>query len=137
MKVCTHCKLEKEDHRFRRRPHGKLTSWCKDCTNAGSRDYFKRTMYGITGSEYAQMVEEQGGRCLICLGQPDRSLHTDHCHGTGAVRGLLCSRCNIGLGCFKEDPELLSRAVMYLIGGTLQLGLPRGEVKTSERSREE
>lgn len=41
-------------------------------------------------------------------------LSIDHCHETGAFRGLLCSECNFGLGKFKDDPELLLAAVEYL-----------------------
>ena len=38
----------------------------------------------------------------------------DHNHGTGEFRGFLCDSCNTGLGKFKDDPELLNRAINYL-----------------------
>jgi len=41
-------------------------------------------------------------------------LHVDHDHITGALRGLLCSACNTGLGFFRDHPELLKRAIEYL-----------------------
>lgn len=45
------------------------------------------------------------------------SLSVDHDHETGEVRGLLCNLCNTGLGKFKEDPSLLTKAASYLKGG--------------------
>ncbi len=62
------------------------------------------------------MLAAQGGGCLIC-GRPPRddiSLHVDHDHSTGKVRGILCFCCNNALADFKEDPQLLHKAVTYL-----------------------
>ena len=41
-------------------------------------------------------------------------LAIDHCHSTGKIRGLLCDRCNHGLGHFKDDINLLIKAIEYL-----------------------
>jgi hypothetical protein len=72
--------------------------------------------YGITIDDYEAMLVAQGGGCAICHApEPEgHSLHVDHDHDTGAVRGLLCFNCNAGLGKFGEDIELLSAAVVYL-----------------------
>ena len=43
-----------------------------------------------------------------------RRMHIDHCHDTGAVRGLLCHGCNTGIGSLNDDIELLQRAIDYL-----------------------
>jgi hypothetical protein len=74
--------------------------------------------YGITTEDYARILAEQGGGCAICK-RPHcddwkRRLHVDHCHGTGRVRGLLCSQCNFGVGNFVNDPLLLEAAALYL-----------------------
>ena len=79
--------------------------------------------YGIDASAYQRMLLEQNSLCRIC-GQNEtvrharsgkrRSLAIDHDHKTGAVRGLLCSNCNIGIGSFRDNSFLLMKAAAYL-----------------------
>jgi hypothetical protein len=81
-------------------------------------------LYGITEQQYGQWLNGQGGVCAICGGGNDsgRALHVDHDHACCSgkkscgkcIRGLLCSRCNTGLGMFKDDADLLSAAMEYL-----------------------
>jgi hypothetical protein len=63
------------------------------------------------------MLAAQGGGCAICERppRPDISLHVDHDHVSGAVRGLLCFRCNNALGDLGDDLQHLERAVAYLL----------------------
>lgn len=82
--------------------------------------YIERT-YGITLEVYERMLEEQGGLCAICGGEGfvmkeshTMKLAVDHCHSTGAVRGLLCHNCNRALGLFKDNPAHLAKAISYL-----------------------
>lgn len=80
------------------------------------RAYMLLRNVGMTLSDYDRLFEREGGRCAIC-GTTDsgqRDFHVDHCHDTGHVRGLLCGRCNIGLGYFRNDEEIMKRAVIYL-----------------------
>lgn len=80
--------------------------------------------YGITREEWWGMVDAQNGRCAICSRELDTTLRkrgrpglktcVDHCHDTGAVRGLLCDACNKGLGAFGDDLDRLRCAVRYL-----------------------
>ena len=72
-----------------------------------------RRKYGITIYQFNRMVEEQDGRCKICWHVPTK-FQIDHCHKTGRVRGLLCWRCNRGLGFFYEVPDMFARAASYL-----------------------
>lgn len=80
-------------------------------------------LYGIGIDEYELMFEAQGAGCAICGGsemsvdpktKKVRRMAIDHCHKTGKVRGLLCSKCNYGLGRFNDSIELLEKAIGYL-----------------------
>ena len=65
---------------------------------------------------YDEQLAAQGGGCAIC-GRPPRddiSLHVDHDHRTGALRGLTCFRCNNALGDFGDDAALIEKAAAYL-----------------------
>ena len=67
-------------------------------------------------SAVERMLEAQGGVCAICRKpRPEnRTLHVDHDHKTGRIRGLLCFRCNNALGDFEEQWELFQLAADYL-----------------------
>lgn len=75
--------------------------------------------YGLTVADYEARLRMQDHRCALC-GRPDghdgKRLVIDHCHATGRVRGLLCSRCNSALGYFEDDPHRIANAVAYLGG---------------------
>ena len=77
---------------------------------------FKR-IYGITLDEYNLMVTEREGCCDICGKHytiEGKNLAVDHCHTTDKVRGLLCFRCNIGIGYLQDDINILNLAIKYL-----------------------
>jgi hypothetical protein len=78
--------------------------------NATIRRSKIKTQYGMTVEEYDAAV---AGPCAIC-GKQARVM--DHNHQTGARRRALCQNCNLGLGHFKDSPELLHRAGEYLSG---------------------
>ena len=76
------------------------------------RDHLRRN-YGLSLEEYEAMADAQGHRCAIC-GALDDKLVVDHCHDSNEVRGLLCDRCNVGIGCMGDNVERLMRAADYL-----------------------
>lgn len=89
----------------------------------GIRDNIMQKTYGISLEQYEAMLAAQDNGCAICGGEhtPEdrwksglRNLRVDHDHKTGVVRGLLCYHCNIGLGHFRDDPELIAKALSYL-----------------------
>jgi hypothetical protein len=77
--------------------------------------------FNLSLEDYNKMLDAQGGKCAICL-QPEtqkrggklKALSVDHSHITGAIRGLLCSDCNTGIGKLKDSTEILMNAVEYL-----------------------
>jgi hypothetical protein len=93
------------------------------------RHYGLGRYYGLTLTQYAEMYARQGGVCAICK-RPEthkvpgrkksgnegrvRDLSVDHCHGSGAVRELLCNDCNHMLGSAKDNPETLRAAADYI-----------------------
>ena len=71
--------------------------------------------FGIILDDYNQLLYKQESRCAICLiKQDNRRFSVDHDHKTGKVRGLLCSTCNMGLGCLQDDAELLRKLATYI-----------------------
>ena len=90
-------------------------------TNARRKRELRRvwtiqTRYKITDIQYLKLASSQRYKCAICkLKMVGRfSLCVDHCHKTGSVRGLLCSKCNSGIGMFSDSMKLLLSAVKYL-----------------------
>jgi len=80
------------------------------------RDRLLKKFYGINLEQYNIMLENQKGICAICSEPPSakKALAVDHCHITGKIRSLLCSRCNLAIGMFQEDNELMFKALEYL-----------------------
>ena len=139
MKMCTVCKVAKPFEDFYDGYKAKkqrdvanrkyLHSRCKECDHARVRVYHKdnkakvtkrqlishrRRLYGLNEEEYNNMILSQNNLCAICNKPSDKTLHIDHDHATGRVRGLLCHTCNTGIGMLQEDVVVLNRAIEYL-----------------------
>ena len=83
------------------------------CSSHGMIWYIHR----VDPNEYSRLLREQNDECAICGQEGDtagRRLAVDHCHITGRVRGLLCSKCNVGIGLFRDNPQACIRAAEYL-----------------------
>ena len=79
-----------------------------------NRGYQLKYCYGMSLTDYDLLFEHQRGACASCKRRSARTLCVDHCHATGKVRGLLCSKCNLGIGHFEDNPILLRAASAYL-----------------------
>jgi hypothetical protein len=98
--------------------------YAKDLCHAHYIKQRKWRAAGVDATRYQEMLREQGGVCAICA-QPERApdkasgktkdLAIDHDHVTGAIRALLCSNCNRGLGLFNDDDALLAKAQSYVL----------------------
>jgi hypothetical protein len=83
------------------------------------KSYNLKTTYGISLESAKWIANEQNWQCPICevtLNPDDakKLFNVDHHHGTGQIRGILCNKCNAGLGYFRDNPRLLRRAAAYL-----------------------
>lgn len=74
--------------------------------------------YGTDLDSYNAKFVAQDGRCAICGERSEKTLHQDHNHATGAVRDLLCQRCNHGVGNFGDDPNRMLAAAAYVLSFT-------------------
>lgn len=81
---------------------------------AGRRSLHLKYKYGLSDNDFAKMLAEQDGTCLLGCGRP--ATDVDHDHSTGKVRGLLCHGCNAGLGYFNENAAALLAAADYVEG---------------------
>ncbi len=120
-KTCNKCKnkhdwetLKKDENRHKR--HNKYRTYLRIKNDEKVKDSFYRSTYSVTYKEKLLMVEEQDNKCKICNKEFENSkdTHLDHCHTTGEIRGILCSNCNKGLGCFKDNEDFLKEAIIYL-----------------------
>lgn len=85
------------------------------------KHYYYFMKYGLTEDLHQELKNIQENKCAICGSKPDKGtttnsneLHIDHDHETNEVRGLLCHFCNVGLGQFKDNEQLLFAAIQYL-----------------------
>ena len=120
-KVCSVCNENKAIEKFPKHSSclGGVAPVCRFCKTSATR--FKR--YGVSHQQYTEMYIKQDGKCAICSStnpnsraakDGSKSFCVDHCHVTGEIRGLLCFKCNSGLGNFMDSTEKLKNAINYL-----------------------
>lgn len=112
--VCTDCCRERD--RLYRRAEYRANPEFKARVSAQNKRYHLKRKYGLTVAEFSAMKDNQHNLCAIC-GQSLMLLRIDHSHDTGKVRGLLCMKCNSGLGLFNDSPATLQKAAQYIIQG--------------------
>jgi len=107
--------LEKFDD-MQERYRSKNRRWKKENPEKIQAHGLKRR-YGITTQTYNNMLSLQKGCCAICGKEScstGNNFCVDHCHKTGKIRGLLCRKCNVGIGQLLDSPSLLRKAAEYL-----------------------
>lgn len=142
-KTCIKCGEEKSYDQFvkSKKCRNGVSNTCKCCENLRQREYARvaretdenyvenrqisqekdrAKRYGLTLDQLENMKRVSKGLCEICGSPPSnrgtasKSLHVDHCHSTGQVRGMLCSKCNMILGQINESPQRLLEMLVYL-----------------------
>jgi hypothetical protein len=81
-----------------------------------TREWNRLKSTGFTPEDFKSKLEEQGGVCAICGTDNPGKLDfcADHDHATQTKRGVLCRKCNAGLGHFNDNPETIAKAIEYL-----------------------
>ena len=135
MKICTSCGKEKPLEEFylqkgKRTREGYRNPVCKECHNKKSVEWARKNpdkvaqhrrkrnlkdKYNLSVEEYDKQAALQDYKCYICSCVPTRRrLNVDHCHKTGAIRKLLCDKCNMAIGLLEDDVDRLQKAKEYL-----------------------
>lgn len=100
-----------------------------DKVRVTSRARNLRKKYGLTPEQFDSMLKACDGRCQICkvvLSEiTNESVCIDHDHQTGAVRGVICNRCNRMVGLAHDNPAILQQAARYLKKAALSLSPQR------------
>lgn len=137
-KRCPECKCIKPAEEFysNKAKRDKLSSYCRICSGKEARlrrhknkeharalvrKSMLKMQYGITPEQYDQMLVGQKDCCAICERKETRivwgkiaRLSVHHDHKTGKVCGLLCYRCNHALGLFRDDANLIEKAIAFV-----------------------
>lgn len=119
-RICPKCQEQKDCKLFNKR-------LCKKCDSDYGKGHYKKNIlkrkdewlrkhYNITIDQYYELLETQNYLCKICNSEcsSGQELSVDHDHVTKEIRGLLCKRCNLGIGFFKHNRDLLISAIKYL-----------------------
>ena len=118
-KKCSVCDKRKRTNQFWKSPSRNYRyPYCKSCQSEMQRRSKLKSRYGISEEMRATMAARCGGLCWVC--QKRDAACVDHCHETGALRGLLCSQCNSGIGLLGDNETALVRAAYYLMRGPFQ-----------------
>lgn len=116
---CSACDLvrEQELREIKRVNSLKWTEKNKERKKAYQQSIYTKNRaktYGLTLDEYNALQENT--TCALCNNpfKNSKDKHIDHCHVSKKVRGLLCTKCNVGLGMFGDSVPLLKAAIQYI-----------------------
>lgn len=126
MILCKGCSIEYEENNFYLNKTGYYHPFCKSCNTIRTREWRRnntekhylnklKEKFKLTKEDYFILVEKQGYVCAICnQEESNRRLSVDHCHDTGKIRGLLCRSCNLAIGYFNDDVDVMKQAIIYI-----------------------
>ena len=123
---CKQCKTKSSKKWYKQNREKKL-NYNKNLSKEYKKNGQLKAKYGIDYNTFQNMLESQKYKCLICETELKQgkisdggNCAVDHCHKTSEVRGLLCSHCNLGLGHFMDNVDLMQKAIKYLKDHGLQ-----------------
>lgn len=129
LSYCPKCDETKSLSEFTKDKHTAfgIAIYCKTCHRKKGKNRYVthknehknnhlKSDYNITLEQYNEMLIKQNNKCAICgnMNNINRLMCVDHNHLNGKIRGLLCNRCNMGIGSFIDDIDLLKKAIKYL-----------------------
>ncbi len=137
--TCSHCKFNGGIRFFSMGDHVKKYPYCFECRKS-SRDQYENNRrnkdlnekFGISLDQYNYLLRLQNNKCKICKKPESYKNHktnklfmlaVDHCHKSGIVRGLLCRKCNTGLGHFEDNWKYFNAASRYVRASKFSLPL--------------
>ena len=117
-----YARKRRKESGYRERKRELSNSYYQSLSPEKKQEYSRRVQlwkHGMSIEDYDTLLEKQNGVCAICMepetGVEGQRLAVDHDHETGRVRGLLCRKCNLGIGNLDDDPSLLWKALEYLV----------------------
>jgi hypothetical protein len=133
---CTEYKDKSEFNKNKQKNDG-LSYTCRECKKVECKDWYSKNkvyqskymrekslkrLYNITLDGFDELRIKHNNKCAICgtepgkprAGKQKKFLEVDHDHKTGAIRGLLCSKCNTAIGLLEDEVDLLKKAIKYL-----------------------
>jgi hypothetical protein len=112
--LCDSCRLKRDYHKRK----AKLEAWKASNPDKVQLYSLKHRLkkYDIPLKEYMALLDRSEHCCHVCGKKALKpySLHIDHNHVTGKVRGLLCNSCNLVLGLVRDQPHILYSLIGYL-----------------------
>jgi len=151
-KKCTKCGEVKDISCFTKDPKAKYgtATQCKECYKKYFREHYKSSIktrmkiygrrilrkYGLTWETHTALVLRSGGRCDSCGSKftGGHDTHIDHCHTTGAVRGLLCGGCNKAAGNLSDCPDKIFSLIKYIMETRYNPFLKSEDLHSSKRT---
>jgi len=135
---CKPCIIKRNMSYARATPHKRAAAHKKRLERRPDhiKEHKLKWRYGLSKGQYDQLFASQGFKCAICGAKENvlkngkkMRFYVDHCHKSGKVRGLLCLRCNSGIGYLGDNPQKVRAAAQYLEAHLVFDGSPEGSTK--------
>jgi len=109
-------KVKKSKEKWEKNNPNRRKKWQENNPDYARKNHIKKT-YNLFYEDWLRIWESQDGKCAICgtLFVKPSNAYIDHNHKINEIRGLLCMKCNFGIGNFNDNPILMRKAIIYLL----------------------